>query len=361
MHHDFWPLCGFDALHRTPAGTLQPTDTYWRWLLQRPELVLLPESCPAERRLHGALQATPTRAVPPAELQAIKDPDAKSSYTFFLRFRDGMLQAGTLEAYYAQLMRSGSITIPPLFIDLVVQAILRNILADETNAQVVRAAELLFRPQRVALTDGRIISGDQEALDTTNDTGGMGDLGRLLLDNKVQLAAAQMQVLSTDNADKFWQSVAKPSYSHRWLLDLTHEVSSQVGQGQHMFTVQLARSDSGLKALARVLELWINHFHAVQVRIQPLAKVEDPAWRWHIGLDAESTALLNDLYTQQPIDDKRMQRLISLFRLEFVNPAEMRADLAGKPVYLGLAMAQDGVLRVKPQNLLLNLPLAASS
>jgi hypothetical protein len=122
--------------------------------------------------------------------------------------------------------------------------------------------------------------------------------------------------------------------------------------------VQLARSDSGLKALARVLELWINHFHAVQVRIQPLAKVEDPAWRWHIGLDAESTALLNDLYTQQPIDDQRMQRLISLFRLEFVNPAEMRADLAGKPVYLGLAMAQDGVLRVKPQNLLLNLPLA---
>jgi Family of unknown function (DUF6352) len=360
MHHDFWPLCGFDGLQRTPAGTLQPTDAYWRWLLARPELVLLPESCPTERRLHGALQATPTRAVPPAELQAIKDPDAKSSYTFFLRFRDGMLQAGTLEAYYTQLMRSGSITIPPLFINLVVQAILRNILADETNAQVVRAAELLFRPQRIALTDGRIISGDQDALDTTNDTGGMGDLGRLLLDNKVQLAAAQMQVLTTDNADKFWQSVAKPAYSHRWLLDLTHEVSSQVGQGQHMFTVQLARSDSGLKALARVLELWISHFLAVQVRIQPLAKVEDPAWRWHIGLDTESTALLNDLYTQQPIDDKRMQRLISLFRLEFVNPAEMRADLAGKPVYLGLAMAQDGVLRVKPQNLLLNLPLAGA-
>ena len=42
-------------------------------------------------------------------------------------------------------------------------------------------------------------------------------------------------------------------------------------------------------------------------------------------------------------------------------PAEMRTDVAGKPVYLGLAMAADGTLRVKPQNLLLNLPLAVAS
>jgi hypothetical protein len=361
MHHDFWTFCGFDGLQRSASGTLQPTDTYWRWLLARPELALLPESCPAERRLHGALQESPSKAVNPEALKAFKDPDARESYTYFLRFRDGVVQAGTLEAYYAKLFRSGSINIPPLFIDLMVQAIVRNILADEPDALVLRAAELLFRPQRVTLADGRIISGDQEALDNAQETGGVGDLGRLLMQNKVQLTDAHMQVLSAENAVQFWQSVCKPSYGHRWLLDLTHEVSSQVGQGQHMFTVQLARSDSGLKALARVLELWINHFHAVQVRIKPLAKVDDPAWRWHIGLDAESTSLLNDLYNQQTIDEQRMQRLISLFRLEFADPAEMRADLAGKPVYLGLAMAQDGLLRVKPQNLLLNLPLAVAS
>ena len=34
---------------------------------------------------------------------------------------------------------------------------------------------------------------------------------------------------------------------------------------------------------------------------------------------------------------------------------------AGRPVYLGLMMDTDGVLRVKPQNLLLNLPLAGAS
>jgi len=37
----------------------------------------------------------------------------------------------------------------------------------------------------------------------------------------------------------------------------------------------------------------------------------------------------------------------------------MRADIAGKPVYLALSMDQNGVVRMKPQNLLLNLPLAS--
>ena len=43
------------------------------------------------------------------------------------------------------------------------------------------------------------------------------------------------------------------------------------------------------------------------------------------------------------------------------SPPEMRPDVAGKPDYLGLAMNEDGLLRLKPQNLLLNLPLATPS
>ena len=38
---------------------------------------------------------------------------------------------------------------------------------------------------------------------------------------------------------------------------------------------------------------------------------------------------------------------------------DMRADVQGKPVYLGLAMNEQGLLKLKPQNLLLNLPVAA--
>ena len=35
----------------------------------------------------------------------------------------------------------------------------------------------------------------------------------------------------------------------------------------------------------------------------------------------------------------------------------MRRDIAGRSVYLALAADEDDVVRMKPQNLLLNLPL----
>ena len=51
--------------------------------------------------------------------------------------------------------------------------------------------------------------------------------------------------------------------------------------------------------------------------------------------------------------------MLALFRLEFEDPTAMRADVAGKPVYMALSMNEGAVVRMKPQNLLLNLPLAA--
>jgi hypothetical protein len=51
-----------------------------------------------------------------------------------------------------------------------------------------------------------------------------------------------------------------------------------------------------------------------------------------------------------------MRNILALFALDFDDPAAMRQDIAGRTVYLGLA-AQDEVVRMKPQNLLLNLPL----
>ena len=112
---------------------------------------------------------------------------------------------------------------------------------------------------------------------------------------------------------------------------------------------------------ARVLERWVLHMLGVQVQIEPVHQINDSAWRWHVGLDVESTAILNDLYQDRPVEAERMARLVSLFTLTFANPAEMRADVAGKPVYLGLATNAEGLVRIKPQNLLLNLPLATVS
>jgi hypothetical protein len=243
--------------------------------------------------------------------------------------------------------------VPPLFINLMAQACLRNMLDAVTDAFEVRAAEILFRPQRIHSEGGQVLSGDQTVLDLLNETGGLGDIGRLLTQSNAPLRAVNLEVLTDANAPRYWEA----SDRHIFLLDLTHEVTNDLSHG---LTLTLTRARSGLKALARVLERWIAHFLGVVVRIQPEQKIDDPQWRWHVGLDVESTALLNDLYEDRPVESVRMQRLVSLFRLEFANPLEMRPDVAGKPVYLALCMTADKIIRLKPQNLLINLPLSVA-
>ena len=355
---DFWPSSGFTHLERNARGWLVPTDGYLRLFLARPELALVPESCPAEIALHASLMASPRQAITSAafaaELAAVADDDVRANYSFFLRFRDDLLVAKTLEAYYLQTLRSGNVKVPPLFIDLVAQACLRNVLNEGADAFEVRAAEMLFRPQRITTQDGQVLSGDLAVLDLLNETGGLGDMGRLLAQNNAPMRAVNLAVLTDANAQAYWESGER----HNYLLDLTHEVTNDLSHG---LTFTLTRARSGLKALARVLEKWIAHFLGVQASIKPEQKIEDANWRWHVGLDVESTALLNDLYDGRPVETARMQRLLSLFRLTFANPLEMRADVAGKPVYLGLAMNADKVVRLKPQNLLLNLPLRAAN
>ena len=350
----------FDHFHlqRDERGWLRPSDDYWRLFLARPELAPVPESCQAELALHAALSVAPTRPVTQAQLQGVQDADARSSYTLFLRFRDGLLAAGTLEAYYLSLFPAqggASIDIPPLFIDLLVAAITRNVLQDSADAYELRAADMLHRSQRISTQDGQVLSGDRETLDMFNETGGLGDIGRFLAEAKAPLRSVTMQVLADDNAPDFmadWERAGQ----HRFLLDLTHEVSNDLSHG---LVLTMTRARSGLKALASVLQKWLQHFLGVAVSIRPLQKIDDPAWRWHLGLDSEASALLNDLYEGREVAPERLQRLVSLFRLDFADPLEMRADVAGKPVYLGLMMNAEGVLKLKPQNLLVNLPLRA--
>jgi hypothetical protein len=286
------------------------------------------------------------------ELAAIKDADARESYTLFVNFRNELLAAGTLEACYLGLFRRGVMGVPPLFLDLLAQAIVRNVLNDSTDAYEARAGEMLFRPQRLTIEQGQILAGDLSVLDMLKDTGGLGDIGRLLAEAKAPMREVRMEVLSDANAADYWRAGER----YNFLLDLTHEVNNDLSHG---LVLTMTRARSGLTALARVLEKWVQHLLGVTVRIKPLQKIDDAAWRWHVGLDVNANALLNDLYEDRPVEAERMQRLLSLFRLEFADPQEMRADVAGKPVYLGLMMNEARELRLKPQNLLLNLPLPA--
>lgn len=349
--NDFWPSSGFLQLQRNERGWLIPTDDYLRLYLQRPELALVEESCTAEIALHAVMVHNPRATITHAQLMSLEDVDVAANYRYFLAFRDGLLSAGTLEAWYLATIRSGQINLPPLFIDLVVQAIVRSLLDEEKDAQVARAGELLFRAQRIHSNDGQILCGDQTVLDLLNETGGLGDMGRLLAQNNAPMREVNLEVLTDANAQRYWQQSSR----HNFLLDLTHGISTDLSHG---LVLNMTRSRSGLKAIARVLEAWVAHFLGAQVTIQPEQKIEDANWRWHVGLDVESTALLNDLYEDRPVESARMQRLVSLFRLTFKNPQDMRSDVAGKPVYLGLAMTAGKLVKLKPQNLLLNLPLA---
>ena len=355
---DFWPGCAYTLLQRNAHGWLLPTPAYLRAWLQRPELAPVAESCAAECALHAALYEDPLRALPGTVLAALQDEDARQNYAHFIALRDGLLESGSLQAWLLAQWRGGSVRVPPLFIELIVQAVMRGVLDGETDAFMARAAELFYRPQRLATHEGRLLAGDRDTLALQQETQGLGELGRLLAQAQMPLKALSLHVLRADNQAQYWAEAARAPARHGFLLDLTHELTHDLGHG---LAFALTHAHSGLKALARLLERWVAHLLGVQVTITVQQRIEDAHWRWHIGLDAEASALLDDLYRGHEVSAERQSRLVSLFRLDFTDNADMRADLAGTPVYLGLMMDADKNLRLKPQNLLLNLPLARAS
>ena len=61
--------------------------------------------------------------------------------------------------------------------------------------------------------------------------------------------------------------------------------------------LSLAYGQAGLDALCRVIEAWVAHFFGVRTAVKPLRSIEEQKWAWHIGLDAESTTILNTLWS----------------------------------------------------------------
>jgi len=333
---DFWPSCGYRLLARGGDGRLTVTDAYLRSFLARPELAPIAESCAAELALHDALLATPRRVVCDDELAAIADADAADNYRVFVRFRDRLAAAASLESAYVGLFHGEGVDVPPLFVHQLTQVLLRHVLGEGADPLEVRAAEMLFRPQRIAvLEDGAVMAADDATVELHATTGGFGSLGELLKRENVPTRSIDLDVLSRENAPSYWERDER--------FDLS---------------VMLNRGQPPLEALCRVLERWIAHFLGVRVRIAPERRIDDDKWVWHVGLDAEASAILNDLYNRVDVDDERMARLLCLFRLEFEDPADMRSTIAGRPVYLAMAMDVQQRLKLKPQNVLLNLPLA---
>ena len=335
---DFWQTSGFQTLLRNDHGWLRVTPDYLRWLLERPELAPINESGPVERALYELLLADPVIAISSSEIERIEDADTRENYRHFVALRKSLLDSVTLERFYLRLFQRGVITMPPLFIDLVAQAIVRGIMDGSEDPYELRAAEMFFRRQRVSTEGGQVLAADAETIALFADSGGFGSIGRLIATQGTPLRAMNMDVMSHENAQLYFLRESR----HHYLLDLTH---GRLGE----------------QALARLLGRWVTHFFGVQVLVVAIGRVDDDAWRWHIGLDLDSTSILNDLYEGNEVSDARYARLICLFKLEFADATDMHGDVAGKPVYLGMAVSEDMQLKLKPQNLLVNLPLANAS
>jgi len=288
----------------------------------------------AERGLHATLMEEPRRRVTQRELEAIGDPDVRYNYQVVLQFRDRLLAAGTLEACYAATFK-GAVDTPPLFIEQMAHVILRNILDGCDDPLKLRAAELFFREQQATIQEGHALLADRETVQMHAAGSRYGSIGRLIVEASGTLGSVDLDVLDRANAQLYWER-----------------------ESRHDTVISLTYGRAALDALSAVIALWIRHFLGIAVRVKPIRRIDEPHWAWHVGLDAESSAILNDLWSGAEVEHGRMQRILALFALEFEEARAMRADVAGRTLYLALSANEAGVVRMKPQNLLTNLPLS---
>jgi hypothetical protein len=326
---DFWLSCGHHLLDRGDGGGLVVTDEFLKAYLARPELAPPPEACAVEKTLHAALLADPRRPVGADEIAAIADADARENWQVMLAFRDHLNAHRTLEAAYLALMRDGIGRTPPLFVNQLVHVILRNMLDDCADPHVLRAAELFFRPQRITLHEGSLLAADEERIAGTNPAPISPLVSMLGLEK-----STDVDVMVDANADAYWQR----SDAFDMALDLT-------------------AGRRGLTALSEVIARWIGHLLAVEVAVEPLVEVRDAVLSWYVGLDTEGTRIGDLLWHGEEMDSRTRERVVGLFRLSFRDTPRVDPKRAGEPVYLILAMTPDKTLRLKPQNLIMGLPI----
>jgi hypothetical protein len=327
--NDFWISCGHHLLDRNDSGGLVVTDEFLKAYFVRPELMPPEDACAAERRLHRELLAEPRRPVQASEVAEIADADARENWQFVLAFRDLLLGHATLEAAYLALIRSGSIHLPPLFVNQLVHVILRNALDGCEDPLVLRAAELFFRTQRLMMHESAVLLGDAEVIGGVNPTPVLSLMSMLGATHDVEV-----EVLDEDNAEHYW---------HR---------SDQFDMG-----LDLTAGRRGQAALATVMTRWLSHLLGIEVSIEPLTELRDAKLSWYVGLDTEATAIGDRLWHGEALDEETNGRVLGLYGLILADPALALEEVGREPVYLIMAMSAQKLVRLKPQNLLTGLPI----
>lgn len=333
---DFWVASGHHLCDAAAHGRLAATPDLWRAFLARPELIPPEEACAAERALHASLMEDPAQAIEEARLAALADPDARENFGHFLAFRDRVAAQPSLESAWIALYRDGVTGIPPILLQMLTHLVARAALDGEGDPFVLRAGELLYRAQRAGIHQGATLLADEEILEMRGRDGGFGALGQLLVEAGAPPREVELDVLADTNATAY------------------HGRSDA-----HDFALDIAEGREGQRGIARMLERFIRHLFGEEVSIRPVPVIEDHNWTWHVGLDAEASAIANDLWQGRKVKQERLARILWLGVLEFRDPSRVIPRVAGRPVYLALAMDAAGRVRMKPQNLVPGLPLVA--
>lgn len=326
---DFWISCGHHLLDRNDSGGLVVTDEFLKAYFARPELMPPEDACATERQLHRDMLATPRRPVAAGEIAGIADADARENWQFVLAFRDLLLEHATLEAAYLALIRSGSVALPPLFVNQLVHVILRNAMDGCEDPFLLRAAELFFRTQRLMLHENAALLGDAEVIGGVNPTPVLSLMSMLGAVHDVEV-----EVLDEGNAEHYW---------HR---------SDQFDMG-----LDLTAGRRGQAAVAGVMTRWLAHLLGIEVSIEPLTELRDAKFTWYVGLDSDATAIGDRLWHGEQLDEETAGRVLGLYRLSFADPSLALEAVANEPVYLIMAMSSQKLVRLKPQNLLTGLPI----
>jgi hypothetical protein len=336
---NYWPNSAYQTLLTSPDRQLLVTDDFLRTYLQRPELSLVPESCAAEQALHQRLTENPRIEITEQVIAAMADEDIQENYRVWLRYRTRLLAASSLEGFYMSLFKGDGVDVPPLFVMQLAQIFVRHILGDDAHPLEVRMGEIFFRTQKITvLEDNIVMAADEEVVTRNAQAGESGNIMDLLKGKAMLTKSADLDVLYEDNAAEYWTR-----------------------NEDFDFAVQLNFGHEPINHFCRVLEKWIKHFLGVAVRITPMQQISDPKWSWHVGLDAAATDILNKLYNKELLEADELEKVICLFRLDFIDETAVTKVQQGKPVYLAIAMNDQQQLKLKPQNLLFNLPLARAS
>jgi hypothetical protein len=325
---EFWVASGHHLARLTPEGWMAVTDELILAWLARPEILPPEEACEVERALHVDVTRAPRAAVAPARIAGIADPDARENWTHLIGFRDRLIACGTIEGAWLDIVRRG-VAVPPVFLNNVVQLILRNALDGCEDPFVLRGAEMLFRPQRGSIRDGALVLEDAEAVEAMEEMRRVSPL-------MAMMQAGELDVMSEANAWTYWSRSD------------AHAMACNFGAD--------ARARDGLAA---AIAAFVGHLFRGRVRVDALTDVREPDLRWFVGLDADATAIGNALWRGET--PSVQARLVGLFRLEFADSGDLLPGAAGHPVYLLMALPEDNLLRLKPQNLVAGLPLAATA